>query len=233
MMRVAIFLFASFFSLALWAQDTINKADGQGKKHGYWRKTDSAGKVIYEGRFLHGIPAGEFRYFYPDGKVKTISLVSDNGRKAQTTSFFPNGKKMAEGRYLNEKKDSIWQFYSESTGSIVTRESYMAGLINGLSEVFFSEGGLSEKQAYKEGKKDGVWEQYYSDGKLKLRGYYRAGDKVGPFIANDLMGRIMVSGQYSDGHQDGTWTYFDEKGKITKMEYYRAGLLDRTETPGK
>jgi antitoxin component YwqK of YwqJK toxin-antitoxin module len=233
MFRISILMLFTFFSCVLFAQDTVNVTDGIGHRQGYWRKLDTAGQIVYEGRFKDGIPAGEFRYYYPNGKLKTISKVSNQGRRAVTVSYFPNGKEMAAGNYVNEKKDSTWQFFSESNGTLVSQETYQAGLINGLSRVFYPEGGLSELYNYKNGIKDGLWEQYYLDGKLKLRGVYKAGDKQGPFKTWYNSGQLMMEGQYSLGHQDGTWIYYTEKGTVSKKEIYDKGALLNVNLPGK
>ena len=211
------------------AQDTVNRTDASGKKQGFWRKSDSLGRKTYEGRFRDGIPFGEFRYYYPDGKLKTRSVVSSQGRRATTVSFFPNGKKMAEGKYLDEKKDSTWRFYSEFDEVLVSEDDYRRGKLDGRSRIYYPDGVLSEEIHYREGVKDGPWEQHYTDGKIKLRGAYSQGQKAGSFRLFHLDGRPMLTGQYRDGHQDGIWTYFDEKGAIIKKEFYVLGRLDRTE----
>jgi antitoxin component YwqK of YwqJK toxin-antitoxin module len=233
MFRISTIVLCTILSSVLFGQDTVNVFDSKGQRQGYWRKLDTAGRVIYTGRFRDGAPVGEFRYYYPDGKLKTVSVMLNQGKKAVTTSYFPNGRKMAAGNYLNEKKDSIWQFFSESNGTVVSLETYQAGLINGLSKIFYPEGSLSELYVYKNGIKDGPWEQYYLDGKLKLSGTFRAGEKHGPFKALYNSGKPMIEGQYSNGHQNGTWVYHDEKGVITKKEVYNSGLLVKTEIPGK
>jgi antitoxin component YwqK of YwqJK toxin-antitoxin module len=233
MFRISSIILFAFFSSLLFGQDTVNIKDSKGQRQGYWKKLDTAGKMIYEGRFRDGIPSGEFHYYYSNGKTKTISRFSKDGKLARTVSYFPNGKKMAAGNYLDEKKDSVWQFFSESNGTIVSMDTYQGGLINGESKVFYPEGGLSELHVYKIGVKDGLWEQYYMDGKLKLRGAYRAGEKEGQFKAVYASGMPMISGQYLLGHQDGTWTYFDEKGAITKKEVYDRGMLVSVNPPPK
>jgi antitoxin component YwqK of YwqJK toxin-antitoxin module len=215
----------AIFSCMLFGQDTINTKDAKGLRQGYWRKVDSVGRLIYEGRFRDGIPIGEFLYYYPDGKLKTVSKVSSQGRRASTISYFPGGKKMAVGNYLDEKKDSLWQFYSEFTGNVVSSDTYQNGVINGESKVFYPEGELSEIQIYKDGVKDGPWEQYFPDGKLKLRGSFNAGDKEGKFKAFYNSGIPMITGQYFQGHQDGTWVYYDEKGTMARQEVYNKGRL--------
>ncbi len=229
MFRIFIPILFTFFSCSMFAQDTLNVTDSYGRKQGSWRKRDSAGRIVYEGRFKDGLPAGEFRYFYPDGKLKTVSILSNQGKRAVTISYFPNGRKMAAGNYLNEKKDSTWQFFSESNGSLVSEEQYVNGMITGFSKVYYPEGGLSEQCEYKDGVRDGRWEQYYLDGKIKLRAAYRAGEKQGPFTTFYDSGLLMMTGQYIAGHQDGVWIYYNEKGGITKKETYQNGSMVKVE----
>lgn len=233
MIRFSILLLCSFFSFLLVAQDTVNINDALGRKQGYWRKVDTAGKVIYEGRFKDGLPEGEFRYYYPDGKIKTISKVSGKMHRAQTISYFPNGKKMAAGNYLNEKKDSTWQFFSETNGTLVSEDTYRAGLIDGTSRVYYPDGVLSELIHVKNNVRNGLWEQYYLDGTLKLRGIYKSGEKEGEFKAFFINGKLMISGQYTEGHQHGMWVYYDEKGLVVKKETYNMGVLISVDPPVK
>jgi len=233
MFRISLVCIAALIPVLLSAQDTINRVDEHGKRQGPWKKTDTAGKVVYRGQFIDGVPVGEFRYYYPDGKLKTVSRMSESGKKASTVTYFPNGNKMAAGNYVNEKKDSTWRFFSESNGTLVSQDNYTAGVINGLSKIFYPDSTLSEQYYYKNGLKDGLWEQYYLDGKLKLRGAFKAGDKQGVFKTYYPDGKLMIDGRYEQGHQDGTWVFYNEKGVITKKEIYLRGKLVDTQLPGK
>jgi len=206
-------------------QDTINAVDYKGYKQGFWRKFDSSGNKIYEGRFKNGVPIGEFRYFYPVGSVKAVSIYSDNGKIARTISYFPNGIKMAAGNYLSEKKDSIWQFFSQIDGALLSEEEYKSGLKTGVSKTYFLQGGIAEISTWKNGVKEGLWEEYYSDGKTKVRGTFRNNEKEGLIQAYYPSGKLLLSGLYKQGHQDGTWTYYAENGIITKQEIYEDGQL--------
>jgi antitoxin component YwqK of YwqJK toxin-antitoxin module len=222
-----IFLIVLFLSGNLFtqAQDTLNRLDGKGRKQGYWRKSDSLGHKIYEGRFRDGIPEGEFRYFYPNGKLKTVSLVSQQGSKAQTTSWYSNGKLMATGCYLQEKKDSIWKFYNETDGTLVSEEHYTAGIRNGKSVTYFQDGLAAEVITWKNGVRNGPWEQHYSDGKIKVKSAYLNNEKNGSFVTYYASGQVMMSGAYASGRMDGTWTYYNNKGAVTKTEQYSSGVL--------
>ena len=233
MNRIFIAVLFAIFSFSVVGQDTINQKDIQGRKQGFWRKTDQAGHQVYNGHFKDGYPVGVFNYYYPDGKLKTVSIMSQKGKRAVAVSYFPNGRKMASGVYLDEKKDSTWQFFSESNGNLVSQEHYKAGIMDGESRVFYPEGALSELHYFRQGLRDGPWEQYYTDGKIKLRGTYQAGDKQGSFKTFYTSGLPMIVGQYISGHQTGTWIYYDEKGTVSKKEIYDKGALVRVEEPGK
>ena len=210
---------------AAMAQQGQNRTDGQGRKQGTWVKTDTAGRKVYSGQFRDNIPIDTFRYFYPDGKLKTISVFSEKGKKVTSESFFPNGKPMAKGIYRDEKKDSLWQFFSEYDGTLVSEEIYRNGIKDGTSKVYFPEGGVSEITTWSGGTREGLWETYYTDGKVKMKGAYHGGDKSGPFVFYYNSGKVMITGSYAAGHQDGVWIYYSADSEVARTEKYDKGIL--------
>jgi antitoxin component YwqK of YwqJK toxin-antitoxin module len=227
--KSALLILLFFSTPCIFSQDTLNIIDAKGKKQGPWCKKDQNGIKIYEGRFTDDVPTGVFRYFYPDGKIKTVSAFYENGHKVRSVSYFKNGHMMARGNYVDEKKDSAWQFFGEFDGSLLLEESYIAGLRDGVSKTFTPDKVLVEMMHYRNGLRDGPWEQYYSDGKIKIRGSYSNDENSGTFQAFSPEGKIMISGQYTEGHRSGVWSTFDEKGTLLKKEYYRDGKLVKTE----
>jgi antitoxin component YwqK of YwqJK toxin-antitoxin module len=226
----ALFLTASLLS-ALYAspQETLNRLDAAGRKQGPWKKTDTAGHVVYTGRFRDNIPVDTFRYYYSEGNLKTVSVFSEHGSKVRSESYFKNGKPMAKGIYLNEKKDSVWQFFSDYDGALLSEENYRNGLKDGTAKIFFQQGGVSETITWKNDVRDGLWETFYSDGKIKMKGGYANGDKSGPFIFYYNSGTTMITGDYLEGHQHGNWVYYSDKGEVVRTEKYDRGiLLDKT-----
>jgi antitoxin component YwqK of YwqJK toxin-antitoxin module len=224
----SFFLVLLILPALLLGQDTLNRTDLQGKKQGFWCKTDTAGKKIYEGRFRDGIPYGTFRYYYPGGQLKAISIISDNGKKSRTVTYFPNGKKMAEGLYIDEARDSLWRFYSEYDGELVSDEFYIHGVKNGVAKNYYAGDGIAELSTWNNGMMNGDWEQFYSDGKLKLKGNYREGLRDGAVRTYYISGQVMMEGKYIMGDPEGTWIYFDEKGDTTRIENYQKGILLKT-----
>ena len=222
--------FLPFFLLILGihsvhSQDTINKIDASGRKQGYWIKKDQSGKKIYEGRFQDNIPIGEFKYFYPEGGIKAVSFMSLKGTHAHTVAYFRNGKKNAEGNYLNEKRDSIWRFYSEVDATLVSQEFYKEGKKEGKMYNYYPGEGKAEMTSWKNGIREGPWETYFPNGKVKLKCTYKNELKNGPIQIFFSSGKIMISGQYLNGIAIGTWIYYKESGGILRKETYENGRV--------
>lgn len=209
----------------VFSQDSINRTDAQGHRQGVWKKADKDGHKLYEGQFKDGIPVGEFRYYYPDGKLKTVSLMSNEGKTARTVTYATNGHKIAEGKYSNEKKDSTWKYFSELDGVLLSEENYTAGAKNGVFKTFYPNGNVTEMVHYRDGKKEGEWTQYYEDGKLRFKGTYNKDEKEGPFTGFYLNGKVSFTGSYKSGHMDGSWTFYEENGDLMRTDKYSEGAM--------
>jgi len=225
MNRLYLLLMLLGFFHPAFSQDSINRFDASGRREGRWKKTDTAGHTVYEGQFNKGVPFGEFRYFYADGKLKTVTRFSKDGKTARAVSYAKNGRKIAEGNYHNEKKDSTWRYYSDFDGVLLSEESYTNGLINGVSKTFYPGGTVAEVIQYRDGKKDGEWVQYYEDGRLKFKGSYRNDEKEGPFTGYFQNGKVNLSGAYRAGHKEGTWTIYEENGAVMRSDKYSDGAV--------
>jgi len=213
---------------SLLAQSTTftaeNKLDAQGRKDGTWRKLDSIGRVQYEGQFTHGVPYGEFRYFYDTGKPRTISQISEDGNTSKTIDFHPNGIKMAEGTYVKKHKEGEWVYYDEQ-GVLISKETYVAGKKNGLVSTYYNDGKLLEEKHFEAGVEVGSWKQYFTDGELKTNADYVAGKIEGLATFYFPGGKVLARGNYSHGLKDGVWVFMNEEGKKEKEDTYRMGQL--------
>ncbi|MEI8006730.1 MAG: toxin-antitoxin system YwqK family antitoxin [Bacteroidota bacterium] len=212
-------------NIFVFSQDSINFTDALGRRQGVWKKVDKDGHKKYDGQFKDGIPVGEFRYYYADGKLKTVSLMSGEGKTARTVSYASNGRKIAEGKYTNEKKDSIWRYFSELDGVLLSEENFITGTRSGVFKTFYPNGNVTEVIHFREGRKDGEWVQYFDDGKLKFKGTYVNDEKEGPFAGYFHNGKISFSGAYKTGHMDGPWTFYEENGEVMRTDKYSEGAV--------
>lgn len=163
------------FVSGLYCQTT----DAGGKKQGYWKKKDDKNHLLYEGEFKDDKPVGKFKYYYPNDSVRAIMSFKNEGQNAYARLFHMNGKRMAEGKYINkETKDSIWTYYDE-LGTLISRETYKNGKKNGPSYVYFPEGDISEQKNFKDDILEGPFVNYFDAKNAKSRGIYVKGKLEG------------------------------------------------------
>lgn len=200
--------------------------DASGKKQGYWKKKDErTNKLIYEGEFKNDKPVGKFKYYYPNDTVKAIMIFKNEGKSAYAKLFHTNGKRAAEGKYINQEiKDSVWTYYDES-GTLLSREAYQMGKKHGKSCVYLRDGTLSEEKSYKQDVQDGEFKQYFDGKNLKAQGNYVNGNLEGRATYYYPNGNEVATGFYKNGKKNGVWVYKEEDGKIKDKELFKNGVL--------
>jgi antitoxin component YwqK of YwqJK toxin-antitoxin module len=216
------FYFSSFFSSA--QSDNLNKTDATGKKQGHWIKLDDDRKKMYEGSFVEGIPVGKFTYFYDTGTPWSVTFFSNNGKISHTQMFDAAGKLTAEGKYVNEKKDSLWKFYSKS-GKLISTENYINGIKNGTFKVFYENGELLEEQNWKNGVQEGVSAKYFDSGQLKYQRNYINNKVEGKATYYYPSGKVNIEGVYKNDLKEGHWKYYKENGTLERTDEYVNGLF--------
>lgn len=202
-----------------------NKTDEKGRKQGYWEKIDPATKKpIYKGTFKDDKPQGLFVYYHPGtDSVSTRSDFRKDGSIAYMQMFhLVSGKIKAKGKYLNEQKDSTWNFYDEE-GKLLSTEGYKEGKKHGVSKIFFQDGKLSEEKNYKNGILDGPFKMLFDDKTIKAEGKYVNGEYEGLCAWYFPTGHAAAKGIYTLGKKKGVWIYKDKDGKITGKEVWDNG----------
>jgi len=211
-------------NVGLFAQD-INKFDESGKHHGKWTKYYAGQPVIrYEGQFEHGVPVGEFKYFYETGKLQTVANYSEKGTVCSTVSYFGNGTKLAEGVYLNREKDGKWVFY-DGHSNVIAVDYYKNELKHGKCIVYHPTGELIEEVNYEKGIQHGMWKRYFKNGNLHFQGNVENGKWDGPYVFNYPDGKKLVVGVYEHALKQGDWLYYDDQGQLIKVESYKKGKM--------
>lgn len=206
----------------------LNQLDDKGRKQGYWKKYDENGMILYEGAFESDVPVGEFKYYYPDGITRAITVFSDDGQKAATTTYHYTGKVMSEGFYVSQIKDSLWKYY-DINGIFLKEEFYRNNQKNGVWRTYYQDGQIAEEIHWKDDLKNGPWIQYYYDGAKKLEGSYLNDEKQGNITYYYPSGRTRITGEYENSYRKGTWYYMNDSSKVIKIEHYEDGKLVKEE----
>jgi antitoxin component YwqK of YwqJK toxin-antitoxin module len=211
---------------AVFAQQT-NKTDSIGRKQGIWKKI-KGDTLIYEGQFRNDIPYGEFKYYYPDKKIKSTVKYSENGLIARTIVFHTNGKKMAAGMYHEKKKDSTWNYFDKNEVRIFD-EFYENGIKSGVWHNYYNDGKIKEYITYSNDKKHGLWMIFYTDSILKAKAIYADGEFEGVFQSFHLNGKLYKSGKFEKGLKEGIWLFYTENNIPFKRETYKNDNLVKQE----
>jgi len=229
MKQFLFFIFIVLIPFSGFSQETFNNKDAAGRRQGPWIKLDTAGRKVYEGQFKNNIPQGTFNYYFPGGSLKAVSVFSEEGKTTTTTTWFPNGKKNAEGKYVNEKREGLWRFFSEFDESLVAEENYKAGKKNGIARTYYAGKTLVELITWKDGLREGSWIQYFDDGTIKLQGTYKNDLKEGAITVFYPTSQKFNTGQYLNGYPDGKWLSYDLDGKLVSTDIYDHGVLIKTD----
>ena len=216
---ILFFLFLlPFYTIA----QSLNQTDGNGQKQGKWAKFYINGVPKYEGQFKNDKAWGEFKHYYENGRIKAISNFSSDGIICHTKTFHENSFPMASGKYIKQKKDSLWLYYSDINGSLVSEEMYKKGKLHGLSKTYFpDELIIAESIEYIDGKKNGELRKYFPDGSIMTESIYENDNLNGKFTLYHPDGSIQLNGAYRNGRQIGNWEYYDEEGKAISADEFK------------
>ena len=203
----------------------INKTDQQGRKQGHWIKKYPNGNIEYEGVFKDDHPVGQFLRYFEDETLKSKLIYSIDGKKADATLYHPNGFIAAQGKFINQKKEGKWIFFSYFyKGYLISEEEYSNNKRNGPSLKFYPDSTVAEKITYINNKKEGGWLQYYPDGKIFLKSNYSNDLLNGKFEVWYENGKPEFSGYYKNNLREGTWHIYKEDGVLRYKLNYSLGM---------
>jgi antitoxin component YwqK of YwqJK toxin-antitoxin module len=213
------------FSLQAAAQsDTLNRTDDRKRKTGYWISRDASGLKVYEGNFREGRPYGKFIRYHANGKVRAEMNYQPDGVRVDARLYDPDGHLRAQGTYVNQIKDGLWQFYSEKNNPVY-KINYLNGRVNGEALRYDANGGLLEQTLWKDNILNGLQTTYYPENKPQAKINYRDGIIDGPYELLFPDGTAEVKGVYSAGLKVGDWVYFKAGGETDFILKYQNGKL--------
>lgn len=207
------------------SQEVTNKTDQQGRKQGHWIKKDEAGNLIYDGIFRDNHPVGEFRRYYADKSLLSLLVYSSDGRTADALMYYPNKFVASQGRYIDQKKEGKWKFFSSSTeGYLINEEIYKGNRRNGLSIKYYPDSTIAEKITYVNDSREGEWLQFYENGKQLLKSSYNADLINGIFETWFDNGKMHFSGFYKANRREGKWIIYNKDGTVRYEQNYTNGM---------
>lgn len=206
-------------SVNLFAQESINKFDDKGQRHGLWKGIfEETKRPRYEGTFNHGKETGTFKYFDDTkaGSVIATRVFAKDG-SCYTTIFDQKGNKVSEGREVNRQHEGEWKFYHKESSVLMALENYKNGKLHGLRKVYYPNKALNEESNYISGVKNGPYKKYTEKNVLLEDTVYKNGELHGPAIFKNENNQLVARGNFVNGRKMGMWQFY-ENGKLVKEE---------------
>ncbi len=220
MLRRILFMALIFhFSLA-FGQNEINQVDGNGERHGVWRKYYNNDRIRYSGKFEHGKEVGVFKFYSASNSENPIIIKNyDPGSQFAEVSFYkPNGVLESEGKMKGKNREGKWLFYHENGKSIMSEENYANGKLEGPYTTFYPTGEPTEITSYKNGLLDGNYKKYSIKGFLYQDFNYSKGKLNGMAIYySRKTGDLIKKGPFKDDQRVGTWENYVD-GELVSTE---------------
>jgi len=198
--------------------------DAQGRKQGAWSKNWASGKVRYEGQFKDDRPIGTFRHYDEEGRLSTIQRHAGDGHVSRAEHVHPNGTSMAIGKYVDQQKDSTWNYYDDA-GALRKIERFKMGKLHGEVASYYADGKLAEQDHFQDGMLDGESMSWFPSGSPKSTATYTGGEGQGKMVFYFPGGKKEIEGQVVNGDREGTWYYFNEDGTVQLQVLYAKGVV--------
>lgn len=219
-MRICLLIFL-IIPFSVYAQ--INQTDGNGLRQGRWEKRQPNGRLLYEGSFKDGKPVGEWKRYHPGGQVKAVIQYQPGSDSAFARLFDEWGAKVAEGIYLNEKKEGLWTYFAENRK--VSEENYLQGIKHGISRKFYKTGEVLEEAEWNNGKQEGNYTVFFKNGQPFMQCKMSNNQRNGLFLSYFTNGKVELEAHYKNGLRHGEWKYYRETGEPWYTLNYDNGKL--------
>jgi antitoxin component YwqK of YwqJK toxin-antitoxin module len=224
-----------------------------GIENGIERFYDKTGRIIAETFYKNGKIDGKSFFYYERGEETFLSVAhyKDGELNGEYSEIFGDGSIKTKGKYIEGKKEGIWESYKSDKTRRPTEEYKDGTLIRKIT--YHSNGNIEMERNYNiDGRLDGIEKKYDQDGNLKSELSYKNGKQVGKQIrfinsnGNEFIeicnynesGKkhgeyselfepnmsIKSKGQYVNGQKHGKWTY-GHKHLLYQEETYDNGRL--------
>ena len=185
--------------------------DEAGNRNGNWKDFYPDGKIKAEGQYSENRKTGLWKFYSPNGNIEQIGYYANDRPNGLWTWYYEDGTLLREEEYFQGQRDGMYTEYSR-TGEIIANGQYSDGERNG--EWIFKSGESKEEGKFIMGLRDGVWKSYYPDGKLKYKGNYVQGNADGLHIYYYDNGNIKEERYYKMGIREKTWRKYNEDGTL-------------------
>lgn len=181
------------------------------QKIGLWSTYDK-GVLQYTTQYEQNKRNGAYKYFYPNGKVRTIGNYQHDIEEGLWQYLYPDSSLQQEETWEMGKLLEIGLLYAPDQALLNGGE-----IRNGSGERFIydEKGVLISQGSYSEGLPEGNW-IFYENGSKYAEGEMKTGQKNGIWRFFYPNGKIKSEGRFENDTPTGTWQYYNKRGKKIK-----------------
>ncbi|MCB0472451.1 MAG: toxin-antitoxin system YwqK family antitoxin [Flavobacteriaceae bacterium] len=212
---------AMLVSGIIFAQESTNQLDANGKRQGVWKKYYQNGRVRYTGAFKHGKEVGTFKYYSAASSDHPIAvkIFNPDNTIADVTFYTEEGILQSKGKMDGKNRVGKWLYFHEDGKTVMAEENYVDGKLDGDYKTFYLSGKPTEIAYYKDGLLDSTYRKYSIKGHLYQHLTYKNGKLNGKAVYyNRKTGILTTKGQFKDDVRVGTWENYAEDGELISTE---------------
>ncbi len=207
----------------LYTEKGVKRGEGiidkKGKKQGSWKYFYPNGKIKSKGKYINGKKEGKWQYYFNSGITEQKGTFKNGKPNGVWFWFYENKNKRRVCSFMNGREIEFSYELTEE-GDTLSSGVYVYGLKTGKWK--YSVNDNIEIGKYVGGKKEGVWKHYYPNGELKFEGSFLEGYPDGKHKYYYPNGRIRLIENYAAGNKVGKWKDYDEEGNLITVTQYKA-----------
>ena len=192
------------------------------KLHGNWTSWYQNGLICDSGKFVHGLPDGEWKHWDSEGKL--VAVRTYNADKYQRINlemyrYNPRHPSYPLSVLYHKNKNAAMQYLHSSysfphTVKRIDDLSLQQWVIANITP------GNIYHPVYDQSLHHGLYLNYFSNGEVKDSGYYNNGLRHGIWIEKDNPSGIIRQGNYVNGKKTREWKSYNKSGQLVEIVYY-------------
>lgn len=181
------------------------------------------GHVKEKSTFKNGNRDGKYEdfYNYPENQLMSTGLYANGVPVGEWKNYYANGKMEETGKYnKNGEKDGVWKTYFDND-TLSSIEVFSNGKLDGLNKNFDDNGFLTEEYTYKNDILQ-EYKAYNNSGKIIFQNK-KDGKKNYDLLLYHSNGNKRKEGKIVNGKLDDEWRFYDLDGFMTDKTVYIDG----------
>ena len=185
--------------------------------NGPYKRLYKNGQIAAEAQYKDGLPQGEMKSYYENGKIKVIQDFITPERSILKT-YTEKGVLKLEENILSNKYDGRQTLYYDN-GKIQFEMTFKNNLPLGTRKDYSENGALKDEFTYLEGYKSWKYDEYYENGKIRKSGMFTGQTKA------DVKAEGITREYNENGQLKYELSYHHNKANGRAVNYYENGKI--------